>query len=195
MTASTEPTELGRPGTSPSEPTRAVAAPERHPVDTIALPAGITVGDGLETTVLGADAEVYSALVLGLKDYVHKNGFGAVVLGLSGGIDSSLVAAIACDALGPHHVHGVSMPSAYSSQHSRDDAAELADRTGLRYRIVSIEPMVAAFQGAMHLTSLAEENLQARVRGVILMGISNAEGPLVLATGNKTELAVGYSTI
>ena len=144
---------------------------------------------------LDEDAEVWAALVLGLRDYVTKNGFSSVVLGLSGGIDSAVVAAIACDALGASAVEGVSLPSKYSSQHSRDDAALTAQRTGLNYRTVVIEPMVAAFQSGLHLTGLAEENLQARVRGVILMGISNQEGHLVLATGNKTELAVGYSTI
>jgi NAD+ synthase (glutamine-hydrolysing) len=118
-----------------------------------------------------------------------------VVLGLSGGIDSSVVAAIACDALGAHRVAGVSMPSRYSSGHSRDDAAELAKRTGLEYSVQPIEPMVEAFLGALPLTGLAEENLQARVRGVILMALSNSAGHLVLTTGNKTELAVGYSTL
>jgi NAD+ synthase (glutamine-hydrolysing) len=162
----------------------------------------VTLGfDGADTEPaavlprLDADEEVWSALVLGLRDYVVKNGFGSVLLGLSGGIDSALTAAIACDALGPGNVHGVSMPSRYSSQHSRDDAALTAQRTGLHFRTVQIEPMVAAFQQGLHLSGLAEENLQARVRGVTLMGISNAEGHLVLATGNKTELAVGYSTI
>ncbi|MFI0432342.1 MAG: NAD+ synthase [Candidatus Nanopelagicales bacterium] len=139
--------------------------------------------------------EVYRALVLGLRDYVGKNGFETVALGLSGGIDSALVAAIACDAIGAANVIGVSMPSKYSSQHSRDDAADLAERTGLQYRTVPIAPLVAAFDESLGLTGLAEENLQARVRGVTLMGISNAEGPLVLATGNKSEIAVGYSTI
>jgi NAD+ synthase (glutamine-hydrolysing) len=140
-------------------------------------------------------ALVYTALVVGLRDYVDKNGFASVVLGLSGGIDSALVAAIAVDALGPDRVHGVSMPSRYSSQHSRDDARELAERTGLRYRTVPIGPMFDAYLSSLELTGLAEENLQARIRGVILMAISNQEGPLVLATGNKTEIAVGYSTI
>lgn len=139
--------------------------------------------------------EVYLALTTGLRDYVRKNGFTSVALGLSGGIDSALVAAIACDAVGAANVIGVSMPSAHSSQHSRDDARDLAERTGLDFRTVSIEPMVAAFEDSLHLTGLAAENLQARVRGVILMGISNQEGPLVLATGNKSEIAVGYSTI
>jgi NAD+ synthase (glutamine-hydrolysing) len=139
--------------------------------------------------------EVYAALVTGLRDYVRKNGFSSVLLGLSGGIDSALVAAIAVDALGPSGVVGVSMPSGYSSQHSRDDAEDLAKRTGLDYRVQPIGPMVDAFMASMELPGVAEENLQARVRGVILMGISNAEGHLVLATGNKSELSVGYSTI
>ena len=144
---------------------------------------------------LDGEAEVYRALVTGLRDYVRKNGFGSVLLGLSGGIDSTLVATIGCDALGAEHVVGVSMPSRYSSEHSRDDAADLAKRTGLDYRVVPIAPMVQAFLTALGLTGVAEENLQARVRGVILMGLSNAEGHLTLTTGNKSELAVGYTTI
>ncbi len=144
---------------------------------------------------LDDDAEVYGALVLGLRDYVAKNGFRTVVLGLSGGIDSALTAVIACDAVGADNVHGVSMPSDYSSAHSRDDAADLAERTGLRYRTVEIAPMVETFLSHLDLTGLAEENLQARVRGTTLMGLSNQEGHLVLATGNKSELAVGYSTL
>jgi NAD+ synthase (glutamine-hydrolysing) len=140
-------------------------------------------------------AEVYRALVCGLGDYVRKNGFTSVVLGLSGGIDSALAATIAVDALGADAVHGVSMPSGYSSEHSREDAADLARRTGLHYREVPIERMVEAFLKQLGLTGLAEENLQARVRGTTLMGISNHEGHLVLATGNKSELAVGYSTL
>lgn len=143
-----------------------------------------------------ADApEVYLALTTGLRDYVRKNGFRSVALGLSGGIDSALVAAIACDALGAANVIGVSMPSAHSSEHSKDDARDLAERTGLSFRTVPIPPMVDAFEASLNLTGLAAENLQARVRGVILMGISNEEGHLVLATGNKSEIAVGYSTI
>src|SRR3954454_3293332 len=150
-----------------------------------------SVAEPLPTTA----AEVYRAVVLGLRDYVRKNGFRSVILGLSGGIDSTLVATIACDAIGAANVVGVSMPSDYSSEHSRDDAAELAKRTGLDYRMVPIAPMVDAFLQALGLTGVAEENLQARVRGVILMGISNQENHLVLTTGNKSELAVGYSTI
>ncbi|MGW9438703.1 NAD+ synthase [Streptomyces sp. NPDC055607] len=144
---------------------------------------------------LDDDEEVYSALVVGLRAYLAKNGFRSVLVGLSGGIDSSLVAAIACDALGAEHVYGVSMPSKYSSGHSRGDAAELARRTGLNYRTVSIEPMFDAYMGALGLTGLAEENLQARLRGTALMALSNQEGHLVLAPGNKSELAVGYSTL
>lgn len=139
--------------------------------------------------------EVYRALQLGLADYVAKNGFRSVMLGLSGGIDSALVAALACDALGADRVYGVSLPSAYSSDHSRDDAAELAERTGLHFRTVSIEPMVDAYLAHLSLTGLAEENLQARVRGTTLMALSNQEGHLVLTTGNKSELSVGYSTL
>ncbi|CAL9564957.1 Glutamine-dependent NAD(+) synthetase [Streptomyces sp. enrichment culture] len=144
---------------------------------------------------LDDDAEVYSALVVGLRAYVRKNGFRSVLIGLSGGIDSALVAAIACDAVGPENVYGISMPSKYSSDHSRSDAAELARRTGLNYRTVAIEPMFDAYMGSLELTGLAEENLQSRLRGTMLMAISNQEGHIVLAPGNKSELAVGYSTL
>ncbi|WP_406295928.1 NAD+ synthase [Embleya sp. NBC_00888] len=144
---------------------------------------------------LSDDAEIYRALVTGLRDYVAKNGFKSVLLGLSGGIDSALVAAIAADAVGGGNVYGVSMPSGYSSEHSKDDAADTAARIGLNYRQVPIAPMVDAYLGALGLTGLAEENLQARVRGTTLMGLSNQEGHLVLATGNKSELACGYSTL
>ena len=140
-------------------------------------------------------AEVYSALVVSLRDYVQKNGFKSIALGLSGGIDSALVAAIAADAIGAKNVYGVSMPSKYSSEHSKTDAKDTADRIGLNFRTVEIEPMVSAYLENLDLTGLAEENLQARVRGMILMGLSNQEGHLVLATGNKSELSVGYSTI
>jgi NAD+ synthase (glutamine-hydrolysing) len=144
---------------------------------------------------LDGDAEVYAALVLGLRDYVRKNGMRSAIVALSGGIDSALVAAIACDAVGAENVVGVSMPSRYSSEHSQDDAADLAKRTGLDYRVVPIAPVVQSFLDAIGLTGIAEENLQARVRGVILMGLSNQEGHLALTTGNKSELSVGYSTI
>ncbi|MFE3603329.1 NAD+ synthase [Streptomyces sp. NPDC059142] len=144
---------------------------------------------------LDDDEEVYSALVVGLRAYAAKNGFRSVLIGLSGGIDSALVAAIACDALGAQHVYGVSMPSKYSSDHSRGDAAELARRTGLNFRTHPIEPMFDAYMGSLGLTGLAEENLQARLRGTMLMALSNQEGHIVLAPGNKSELAVGYSTL
>ncbi|MFE4454478.1 NAD+ synthase [Streptomyces sp. NPDC056796] len=144
---------------------------------------------------LDDDEELYSALVVGLRAYAAKNGFSSVLIGLSGGIDSALVAAIACDALGAAHVYGVSMPSKYSSDHSKGDAAELARRTGLNFRTVPIEPMFDAYMGSLGLTGLAEENLQSRLRGTMLMAISNQEGQIVLAPGNKSELAVGYSTL
>ncbi len=144
---------------------------------------------------LDDDEEVYSALVVGLRAYVAKNGFKSVLIGMSGGIDSALVAAIACDAVGAQNVYGVSMPSKYSSDHSKDDAAEMARRTGLNFRTVPIEPMFDAYMGSLGLTGLAEENLQSRLRGTLLMAISNQEGHIVLAPGNKSELAVGYSTL
>jgi NAD+ synthase (glutamine-hydrolysing) len=146
-------------------------------------------------TPLSDEAEMWNALVMGLRDYVGKNGFRSVVLGLSGGIDSALVAAIAIDALGAKRVNGVAMPSKYSSGHSVEDAQALADATGIHFRITPIAPMVDAYMDNLVLKGLAEENLQARVRGTTLMGISNQEGHLVLATGNKSELAVGYSTL
>jgi len=139
--------------------------------------------------------EIYTALVTGLRDYVHKNGFASVLFGMSGGIDSTLVAAIAVDALGPENVFGVSNPSAWSSEHSKTDAAEMARRTGLSLDTIAIAPIFDTFQEALHLDGLAEENLQARIRAVIWMGLSNQHGQLVLACGNKSELAVGYSTI
>jgi len=144
---------------------------------------------------LGDEEEIWSAIVSGLRDYVIKNGFSQVLIGLSGGIDSALVAALACDALGPELVHGVAMPSKYSSNHSIEDAQELARSTGLHLRTVPIESMVDSYMQELKLTGLAEENLQARVRGTTLMAISNQENMLVLATGNKSELACGYSTL
>ena len=139
--------------------------------------------------------EIWNALVMGLRDYVAKNKFRSVVVGLSGGIDSALVAAIAVDALGAKCVNGVAMPSKYSSDHSVEDATAFAANTGIHFRTVEIEPMVESFMQSITLKGLAAENIQARVRGTTLMGISNQEGHLVLATGNKSELAVGYSTL
>ena len=140
-------------------------------------------------------AQIWNALVLGVRDYVHKNGFKSVVLGLSGGIDSAVCAAIAVDAIGADNVYGVSLPSKYSSEHSLSDAATLAENTGLKYSTEDIEPYVEQFVSKLAHQGLAAENLQARVRALILMAKSNTDGHLLLSTGNKTELAVGYSTI
>ncbi len=144
--------------------------------------------------------EIYSALVLGTQDYVRKNGFTDIVLGLSGGIDSSLVAAIAVDALGAEHVHGVSMPSRYSSEGSRTDAQELADNLGIEMRTIPLEQSHVSMEDMLkqavgELAGATDENLQSRLRGVLLMALSNQFGWLVLTTGNKSELAVGYSTL
>ena len=149
---------------------------------------------------MGDLEEIYRALCLGLHDYVRKNGFDSVVLGLSGGIDSALVAAIAADAIGAQNVYAVSMPSTYSSEHSKGDAADLAARAGLHYETVPVAPMVDAYLKTIAdhgtaITGVADENLQARVRGTILMALSNQRGHLVLATGNKSELSVGYATL
>ena len=145
-------------------------------------------------------AALYRGLTLGLRDYIDKNGFPGVVLGLSGGIDSAIVAALAVDALGPDRVHAVMMPSPYTSQESLDDAADLAGRLGIRLDEISIAPAMAAVDGMMaavrrHICDITEENIQSRLRGLILMGISNKHGPLVMATGNKSEYAAGYSTL
>ncbi|MEV0592552.1 NAD+ synthase [Nonomuraea cavernae] len=144
---------------------------------------------------LDTHAEVYSALVLAVRDYAAKNGFQSVILGLSGGIDSALTATIAADAIGPDRVHVVLMPSRYSSDHSVSDAEELVDRQGLHSQVVPIAEIVNGFEKEIDLSGLAAENLQARVRGMILMGLSNEHGHLVLTTGNKSELATGYSTL
>jgi NAD+ synthase (glutamine-hydrolysing) len=146
-------------------------------------------------------AVVYQALVLGLRDYVNKNRFNSVILGLSGGIDSALTLAIAVDALGADKVKAVMMPFIYTSQLSRDDAATQAESLGVAYDSISIEPMYSAFLQALETqfqglpVDLTEQNLQARCRGVLLMALSNKTGALVLTTGNKSELAVGYSTL
>jgi NAD+ synthase (glutamine-hydrolysing) len=144
---------------------------------------------------LGDEAEVWGALVTAVRGYARKNRFPSVVLGLSGGIDSALVATVACDALGPDAVYVVGMPSEWSSDHSLTDAEELATRQGLHWSVVAITPMVDAWLAAVELTGLAVENLQARVRGTTLMALSNEHGHLVLTTGNKSELATGFSTL
>ncbi len=139
--------------------------------------------------------QLWNALVLGLRDYVGKNSFRSVVLGLSGGIDSAVCAAIAADAIGADRVYGISMPSRYSSDGSRTDADALAERIGLHYSTETIAELVQPIDDKLHLSGTAAENVQARIRGIILMAESNTHGHLVLTTGNKTELAVGYSTI
>ena len=139
--------------------------------------------------------QVWNALVLGLRDYVNKNNFKSVILGLSGGIDSAVCAALAVDALGSHRVFGVSMPSKHSSDHSKSDAADLANRLGMNLRTEPIKGAVKDLEKQLKLKGVSAENLQARVRGTILMSLSNQEGHLTLTTGNKSELAVGYSTI
>ena len=139
--------------------------------------------------------QLWQALVTGLRDYVEKNGFPSVVLGLSGGIDSAVCAAIAADAIGADRVHGISMPSQWSSDHSRSDADDLAERIGLHYSVEPIADLVAPVEAQLHLEGVAAENLQARMRAIVLMAASNTHGHLLLTTGNKTEIAVGYSTI
>ena len=150
---------------------------------------------------LGELEQMRLALELGLRDYVGKNGFSDVVIAISGGIDSALTAALCVEALGPERVHGVSMPSRYSSEGTRGDARRLAERLGIEFREVAIEPVVEAFTAALapsfdgRAADLTEENLQARIRGTLLMALSNKFGWLVIATGNKSELSVGYSTL
>jgi NAD+ synthase (glutamine-hydrolysing) len=159
-------------------------------------PLPVRIADALDPV-----AELYEALVLGTRDYVVKNGFTDVVVGLSGGIDSTLVACVAVDALGAAHVHGVSMPSRYSSAGSKDDARALAEALGVDFRTVPIEPAFGALLEMLAPSfvgtepDLTEENLQSRIRGITLMGLSNKFGWMVLTTGNKSELAVGYFTL
>jgi NAD+ synthase (glutamine-hydrolysing) len=166
----------------------------RHAVSDDPVPA-FEPRPGTVADPLSDCEEVWRALVLGLRDFIDKNGMPSVVLGLSGGIDSAVVAVLAADALGADRVHGVGLPSKWSSEHSLSDAEDLARRVGLHYSVVPIAPMVDAFHGAAELTGVAAENLQARVRGTLLMGLSNQHGHLLLTTGNKSEVAVGYSTL
>lgn len=167
--------------------------------DAVDRPAERLAGELVE---IGCSAaEVWDALVLGLHDYVTKNGFDEVVIGLSGGVDSSIVAALATDALGADRVHGVLMPSRYSSDHSLSDAEQLADNLGIDRRTIAIEAAHSALMGLLEPSfegrpaDLTEENLQSRIRGVLLMALSNKFGWMVLTTGNKSETAVGYSTL
>ncbi|SDQ04135.1 NAD+ synthase [Quadrisphaera sp. DSM 44207] len=186
----------------PSEPGRAAPEPVPGVVRVVVGNEPVAPYEPLpppQAPRLDEVGEVWTALVTGLRAYVRKNGFERVALGLSGGIDSAVVAALGVDALGAGCVTGVSMPSVHSSEHSKDDAADLARRTGLDYRVVPIAPVVDAFTAdlaaVVRLGGFAEENLQARVRGTTLMALSNSEGHLVVATSNKSELAVGYSTL
>jgi NAD+ synthase (glutamine-hydrolysing) len=174
------------------------------PVVTISTESRRPTGARIESPVadpLDADAELYQALVLGTRDYCRKNGFTDVVIGLSGGIDSTIVAVIAADALGADHVHGVSMPSRYSSDHSKSDAQRLAENLGIDYRTISIEPAFQAYIDMLapsfvdRAPGLTYENIQSRCRGQALMALSNEFGWMVLTTGNKSEMAVGYFTI
>jgi len=162
---------------------------------------GVTVSPAQQAPELDDVASVWHALVLGVKDYVNKNGFPGVVLGLSGGIDSAVTLAVAVDALGAERVHAVMMPFRYTASMSIEDAEAEARALGVSYRAISIEPMFESFAGALADefagldTDITEQNLQARCRGVVLMAISNKKNLLVLTTGNKSELAVGYSTL
>ncbi|SNR67310.1 NAD+ synthase [Blastococcus mobilis] len=166
----------------------------RHVVSDGPVP-GFEPRPGQVVSPLSDCEEVWRALVVGLRDFIDKNGLPSVILGMSGGIDSALVAALAVDALGADRVHGVGLPSKWSSDHSLSDAQDSAARLGMHYSVVPIAPMVDAFESSVELSGVAAENLQARVRGTLLMGLSNQHGHLLLATSNKSEVAVGYSTL
>jgi NAD+ synthase (glutamine-hydrolysing) len=174
---------------------------ETVPLQDIPASSNLKPGIFVSTEPLGKDAEIYQALTLGTADYVRKNGFAKVVIGLSGGIDSSLTATIAADALGAEQVYGVAMPTRYSSDHSLEDAEQLARNLGIHFLNIPIEPVFKAYLDILkpHFKDLpedlTEENLQPRIRGTLLMGLSNKFGWLVLTTGNKSETGVGYSTL
>lgn len=167
----------------------------------IELPPGTGLGNKVTPPTYNREGEMFGALVLGVRDYFRKTGFRSAIVGLSGGIDSSLVAAIATQALGKENVTGVSMPSRYSSEHSKTDAQLLTANLGIQFLSIPIEPIFAIYEKQLtpqfggKSADVAEENLQARIRGNILMSLSNKFGHLVLATGNKTELALGYATL
>jgi NAD+ synthase (glutamine-hydrolysing) len=186
------------------DPAAAVGRRLRVAVPEIELPASRTQGEPAVPGVAPFEDDLEQmrrALELGLRDYIGKNGFGDVVIGLSGGIDSALTAALAVEALGAEHVHGVSMPSQYSSTATRADAQRVAESLGIDFRELEIEPVVERFTAALApgfeglSADLTEENLQARVRGTLLMALSNKFGWILIATGNKSELSVGYSTL
>jgi NAD+ synthase (glutamine-hydrolysing) len=178
-----------------------VAEPPAVHLGSVAVPGGGGTVGGTTSPLLGPEAEVYAALRTGLRDYVEKNGFERVVLGLSGGIDSALVALVAADALGPDRVTCVSMPSPYSSEGTRGDAAAIAANLGVDFLEIPIADAMQAYDAILaepfagREPDVAEENVQARIRGNILMALSNKFGWLVLATGNKSELSVGYATL
>ncbi|MDH4261022.1 MAG: NAD+ synthase [Gammaproteobacteria bacterium] len=170
-------------------------------VDASPLERGAQIEPESLAPLMGAEESVYQAIVTAVRDYVGKHRFNGVVLGLSGGVDSALVLAIACDALGPDRVHAVMLPSRYTSSMSEKDAAAMARGLGVRYSVISIEGMFQATLAALErefqglAPDSAEENIQARCRGIVLMGISNKAGRMLLSTGNKSEMSVGYATL
>ena len=172
-----------------------------HAVDLQASASGVVLQAGISADLLDADASAYKALVTGTRDYITKHGFPGIILGLSGGIDSALVATIAYDAIGPDRVRAVMMPFRYTSNMSQEDAALQAAALGIRYDVISIEPMYEATIAQLDLVlgerepNVTEENIQARCRGLLLMAISNKTGRMLLTTGNKSEMAVGYATL
>ncbi len=172
-----------------------------HAVDLQASASGVVLQAGISADLLDADASAYKALVTGTRDYITKHGFPGIILGLSGGIDSALVASIAYDAIGPDRVRAVMMPFRYTSNMSQEDAALQAAMLGIRYDVISIEPMYEATIAQLDLVlgerepNVTEENIQARCRGLLLMAISNKTGRMLLTTGNKSEMAVGYATL